>query len=111
MPDHLNVVVRMKDGHDDYSRLIQDIKKGFTRRVVCGRTTNSPRQSRFWKHTIRDDRDLRSYIDDIHFNPVKHKKAARVADWPHSSFHHDVRAGILPVDWTGEQTATNETWE
>jgi putative transposase len=25
-----------------------------------------------------------------------------VADWPHSSFHRDVRAGIFPQDWAGE---------
>ena len=23
----------------------------------------------------------------------------RVADWPHSSFHHHVRAGLLSFDW------------
>jgi putative transposase len=111
MPDHLHAVVTMKDGCDDYSRLIQDIKKGFTRRVVCGRTINSPWQSRFWEHTIRDARDLRNHIDYIHCNPVKHGKVARIADWPHSSFHRNVRVGILPVDWTGDQAATNEARE
>ena len=99
MPDHLHAVVTMKDGRDDYSRLIQDIKKGFTRRVSCGRATDSPWQARFWEHTIRDERDLRNHIDYTHINPVKHGKTARAADWPHSSFHHFVRAGILTSDW------------
>jgi len=27
---------------------------------------------------------------------------ARVRDWPHSSFHWDVRAGIFPEDWAGD---------
>jgi hypothetical protein len=26
---------------------------------------------------------------------------ARVADWPHSSFHRYVERGILPADWGG----------
>jgi putative transposase len=99
MPDHLHAVVTMIDGRDDYSRLIQDIKKGFTRRVCHGRKTDSPWQARFWEHTIRDQRDLHNHIDYIHINPVKHGYVARVIDWPHSSFHRFVRVGILPADW------------
>ena len=26
----------------------------------------------------------------------------QVRDWPHSTFHREVRAGNLPVDWGGE---------
>jgi putative transposase len=26
----------------------------------------------------------------------------RVRDWPYSSFHRDVRAGIFPEDWAGD---------
>jgi REP-associated tyrosine transposase len=35
----------------------------------------------------------------VHFNPVRHKLASRVRDWPYSSFHGYVRCGMLPVDW------------
>jgi putative transposase len=27
---------------------------------------------------------------------------APVRDWPHSSFHRDVREGLFPLDWGGE---------
>jgi putative transposase len=37
-----------------------------------------------------------------YINPVKHGLVARVRDWPHSSFHRDVRAGIFPQDWAGD---------
>jgi hypothetical protein len=33
---------------------------------------------------------------------MKHGLVARVPDWPHSSFHRDVRRGIVPLDWAGE---------
>jgi putative transposase len=99
MPDHLHAVVTMNDGRDDYSRLIQDIKKGFTRRICRGVKTDSPWQARFREHTIRDERDLRNHIDYVHINPVKHGYVARVIDWPHSSFHRFVRVGRLPADW------------
>jgi REP element-mobilizing transposase RayT len=39
------------------------------------------------EHSIRDDADLERHVDYIHFNPIKHGYVARVADWPHSSFH------------------------
>jgi putative transposase len=26
----------------------------------------------------------------------------RVRDWPHSSFHREVAAGIVPLDWAGD---------
>jgi putative transposase len=63
LPDHLHAVIRMRDG-GDYSRLWQDIKKGFTRRTTT--TAPSPWQPRFWEHTIRDEDDLRRHVDYVH---------------------------------------------
>jgi putative transposase len=99
LPDHLHAVIAMRDGRDDYSRLWQDIKKGFTLRTRVKRTTQSAWQSRFWEHTIRDDADLCAHVNYVHFNPVKHGLVERVSDWPLSSFHRYVRHGFLPRDW------------
>jgi len=99
LPDHLHALIKMRDGKDDYPRLWQNIKKGFTRRLD---SSVSPWQSRYWEHTIRDDSDLQTHLDSIHINPVKHGLVARVAEWPHSSFHRYVRRGELPRDWAGE---------
>ena len=97
LPDHLHAMIRMRDGKDDYSRLVQDLKKGFTRRI--GMRGRGPWQPRFWEHLIRDDADLRAHIDYIHYNPVKHGHVVRVAQWPHSSFRRYVAAGLLSDDW------------
>jgi putative transposase len=102
MPDHLHVLVTMKDGRDDYSRLIQDFKKGFTRRVWDMRIAPSPWQPRFWEHTIRDDRDLSNHIQYIHINPVKHGNAIHAQDWKYSSLHRFIRVGAIPRNWTKE---------
>ena len=32
---------------------------------------------------------------------MKHGLVTRVQDWPHSSFHRDVEAGLFPADWAG----------
>src|ERR1700738_2925173 len=45
---------------------------------------------------------LRRHVEYCCINPVKHGLVARVRDWPHSSFHRDVRAGIFPEDWAGD---------
>jgi putative transposase len=34
-----------------------------------------------------------------------------VRDWPHSSFHRDVRAGLFPADWGGDVEITGEFGE
>jgi putative transposase len=33
---------------------------------------------------------------------LKHGLVTRVRDWPFSSFHRDVAAGLFPQDWAGE---------
>jgi putative transposase len=40
-------------------------------------------------------------VDYIHYNPVKHGWAARVADWPHSTFHEYVMREMVSPDWGG----------
>lgn len=101
LPDHLHAVIEMRDGKDDYSRLWQEIKKGFTRRVSTHQLP-SPWQARFWEHTLRDAADLQAHVDYVHINPVKHGLVGQVCDWPWSSFHRFVRDGLLPTDWAGD---------
>lgn len=99
LPDHLHALIEMRDGDDDYPKLWQEIKKGFTRRLDGAK---SPWQPRYWEHTIRDDRDLRAHFDYIHINPVKHGHVDRASDWRHSSIHRYIRRGELPHDWGTE---------
>jgi putative transposase len=40
------------------------------------------------------------HMDYIHYNPIKHQHVEQVADWPYSTFHHYVKVGIYPKDWT-----------
>ena len=62
------------------------------------------------QHTIRDDEDFARHFDYIHFNPVKHGLAIRACDWPYSSFHRYVRAGLLPEDWGGVVNRTSSNF-
>lgn len=51
---------------------------------------------------IRDEADYARHVEYCWINPLKHGLVARVRDWPHSSFHRDVRAGLVSIDWGGE---------
>ena len=58
-------------------------------------------QRRFWEHQVRDQVDFNRCMDYLHWNPVKHGHAGRVADWPYSTFHRFVREGLYTEDWGG----------
>ena len=68
-------------------------------------------QRRFWEHLIRNDADYARHVEYCYINPVKHGLVGRVQDWPHSSFHRDVRQGIFPLDWAGDADVAGEFGE
>ena len=109
LPDHLHCIWSLPQDDLDIATRWRHIKTTFSRSIPPGERRSQRRmakaergvwQRRYWEHLIRDDDDLRTHIDYIHFNPVKHGHVARVADWPYSSFHGYVRLGVLPVVWS-----------
>ena len=110
LPDHLHTILTLPPGDPDFSNRLRRIKGRFTRGVVSAgvpvssdhRGEYSLWQKRFWEHTIRDDRDFERCADYIHFNPVKHGLVSSPSEWPFSSLHRYVRAGIMAKDWGGD---------
>jgi len=110
LPEHLHAVLTLPAGDSDYSQRWRGIKSGFSRAVSQAgiRVAQNARgeyrlwRRRFWEHSIRDERDLQTHVDYIHYNPVKHGWVTRAADWPYSSLHRYVRLGWLNADWGGE---------
>ena len=68
-------------------------------------------QRRFWEHLIRDEADYARHVEYCYINPLKHSLVTRVRDWPYSSFHRDVRAGLFPEDWAGDSEADGDFGE
>jgi putative transposase len=110
LPDHLHALCSLPPGDADYSTRWRQIKSGFSRALPRTETLSTSRtnkgergiwQRRFWEHRIRDEDDFARHADYIHHNPRKHGYVERVADWPWSSFHRYVKAGVLPPDWAG----------
>lgn len=115
LPEHLHLIMQLPDGEDDYSRRLQVLKSNFSKRLpeFCRKPNASQAkkgelgiwQRRFWEHAIRDDEDLQRHVFYTYYNPVKHGHVPRVADWPYSSFHRDVRRDLFAPDWGGELPA------
>ena len=43
-------------------------------------------QDKYWEHTIRDEKDLQTHFDYIHYNPIKHDLTETYDSWEWSSF-------------------------
>ena len=111
MPDHIHSIWTLPENDADYSTRWRLIKSGFSRRLPKTESINVARQRknergiwqrRFWEHQIRDDNDFNRHMDYMYYNPVKHGYVTSVKEWPYSSFHRDVAAGVFSEDWGSE---------
>ncbi|MBE1160086.1 REP-associated tyrosine transposase [Dyella acidiphila] len=108
LPDHMHAIWVMPEHDGDYSNRWKLIKQRFSKSIERTEAVSSSRQHkgerniwqrRFWEHQIRDERDLQSHVDYVHINPVKHGHVNRASDWPYSSIHRYIRAGMVTPDW------------
>lgn len=108
LPDHLHAIWTLPQGDADFAVRWMLIKAGFSRRITPGEQRSSSRirkgergiwQRRYWEHLIRDEEDYEHHVAYIHYNPVKHGYVTRAADWPNSSIHRYIAAGMVTSDW------------
>ncbi|MGD8570646.1 MAG: transposase [Gammaproteobacteria bacterium] len=112
LPEHLHCIWTLPNGDCDFSKRWGMIKSRFSKQVGPLIQHEAPLsesrrkhreasiwQRRFWEHQIRDEHDYNTYIDYIHYNPVKHGLVSQVTDWPYSTFHKYVNEGLYPDDW------------
>lgn len=111
LPEHIHAIWTLPAEDSDFALRWRLIKTVFSRGLPHGEHPSNSRQRkgergiwqrRYWEHLIRDEADFSRHVDYIHINPVKHGLVSRVAEWPYSSFHRYVQAGILPQDWVGD---------
>ncbi len=114
LPEHLHTVWTLPPDDPDYPTRWRLIKTRFSRRARLPRSRSASQmqrgekgiwQRRFWEHRIRDQTDLRTHVDYIHFNPVKHGHCERVVDWPYSTFHRWMAKGHYRSDWGISESA------
>jgi putative transposase len=112
LPDHLHTIWTLPPGDARFSLRWQQIKRDVTLR--CGERLHRVEwmsdskikhrestlwQRRYWEHQIRDEADYERHMDYLHYNPVKHGLVKQARDWPYSSFHRYVEAGVYGENW------------
>ena len=123
LPDHLHTVWTLPTEDSDYSTRWRQIKTLFTRHWLKeggneAKQTSSREQRwehgiwqrRFFEHTCTDESDMKRCVDYLHVNPLKHRLAERVSDWPWSSFHRYVRQGEYTQDWGSANEWHGDEW-
>jgi len=120
LPDHIHAVWTLPPDECDFSLRWRLIKSRFAKalpkqeRLSAVRVARNERgiwQRRFWEHLIRDEADYARHVEYCYVNPLKHGLVTRVRNWPYSSFHRDVRAGIFPEDWAGDSETSGDFGE
>ena len=120
LPDHLHTVWTLPPDDSDFATRWRLIKTRFSKALPHHEERDAIRmargergiwQRRYWEHLIRNETDYARHVDYCYINPVKHRLVTRVFDWPYSSFHRDVKAGLFPQDWAGDFGMSGEFGE
>jgi len=109
LPEHTHFLWRLPDEDHDFPARLSMLKAGFTRALpetAKGSGRKGERgvwQSRYWEHLIRDDDDLSTHIDYIHWNPVNHGLVDDPDDWPYSTWHNWKKEFGRPIEVPPEE--------
>jgi putative transposase len=80
--------MKLPEKDSDFSIRLREIKRLTTlgMKHEAGKKVDRIWQDKLWEHTIRDEKDLQTHFDYIHYNPVKHDLAESFDGWKWSSF-------------------------
>ena len=108
LPDHFHAIITLPPDDINYPSRLRHIKKRFSRGLAKTEWLSPVRQKRgergiwqrrYWEHHIRDERDFNNHVAYCYYNPVKHGLVQNARDWPHSTYHRDVRVGRFEEDF------------
>lgn len=112
LPDHLHCLWTLPPGDADFAtrwslikrRVSQFCREHYRRPEWLAPSKRKHREStlwqrRYWEHLIRDEHDCARHVDYIHHNPVRHGHCRTPGEWPYSTVHRYIAAGVLPADW------------
>jgi len=88
LPDHTHLLMKLPEKDSDFSIRLREIKRLTTlgMKHEAGKKVDRIWQDKLWEHTIRDEKDLQTHFDYIHYNPVKHDFAESFDGWKWSSY-------------------------
>jgi len=102
LPDHFHWIIKMPENNPDFSKVMLSFKWNFTLNFKRHYKISSSLklwQRGYWDHIIRNDKDLQTHLDYIHWNPVKHGFADDPEKWLLSSFEDWKMKGVYGERW------------
>ena len=97
LPEHFHVIIEV--GNKKISDIMHAFKIRYSRYYRDQYGPGRVWQNRFWDHIMRDQNDLNSHLNYIHFNPVKHGLVTDPFEYNHSSFAKYVDEGFYLRGW------------
>lgn len=109
LKEHCHMII-LAENSNDIPKIIRTIKYNFSVNIpveyICKDLSKSAVkrgekgiwQRRYYDHIIRNEEDLYSHIDYIHYNPTKHYQISPKY-WKYSSFNKFVKIGYYDKDW------------
>jgi len=90
LPDHIHLLIELPEEESNFSIRMREIKRLTTLGMKRVTFENVDRiwQDKYWEHTIRDEKDLQTHFDYIHYNPIKHGLMETYDGWKWSSFRY-----------------------
>ncbi len=110
LPNHFHIIIK-PENIKEFPKIIGLIKKYFSyainekyndKNISASKIKRKEKgiwQRRFYDHVIRDEKDLHTHLDYIHYNPVKHEYSESVKNWEYSSFHKFVKLKNYDINW------------
>ncbi len=101
LPDHFHWLMQMPENQPNFSKVLQSFKWNYSREYKKLHSIQGSLnlwQRRFWDHVIRDEKDLQSHVDYIHYNPVKHGFVQDPIDWENSTYRFWNEKGMYDSD-------------
>jgi putative transposase len=100
LPDHAHSIWTLPPGDHDCSTRWRAVKIAFSK--ALGKTGLRAAgggpiwQRHFQDYRVADDAEYAVLVDYLHANPLRHGLCRHATDWPWSSLHRFVNAGMAP---------------
>ena len=98
LPDHAHAIWTLPPGDHDCASRWRAIKIAFSKALrkaaVPGASDGAIWERHYQDYRVADDAEYAALVDYVHTNPVRHGLCQHCADWPWSSVHRFLSAGL-----------------
>lgn len=98
LPDHAHAMWTLPPGDHDCSSRWRAVKIAFSKALrkslAAAQADGAIWTRQYQEFRVADDAEYASLIDYMHTNPVRHGLCASADDWPWSSVHRFISAGL-----------------